>query len=108
MHYMDTMVKAKKAKAEYMLGKPMTVIAQELGIDYVTLWRWLKIAGITKAEKKEHEIKRLEREVLEHDQWIDGHDCHKSKSGEDGCECDTVARRIMKLRRQLTILKGGE
>lgn len=108
MHYMDTVLKAKEAKLQYMKGISQTVIAQELGIDYVTLWRWLKVAGITKEEKRIHEMKRTENELLEKEQWIDGHDCHKSHAGEDGCDCDAVAKRVVTLRKRLAIMKGGE
>lgn len=92
MHYTETTNKAQKAKELFLIGVSQSAIAKLLSADYITVWRWFRIAGVTDQDKITHKIKRLEINIESAEEWIDEHDCHKSFYGEDGCECDNVAR----------------
>lgn len=47
MHYMETRLKAEKAKRLLLSGKyTKREIAKKLNVSYMTVFRWLKIAGL--------------------------------------------------------------
>lgn len=108
MHFIDTMIKVKKVKEEYLSGITIATLSRQYEVDYVTLWRWLQIAGITKKEKRLHQLRSAERQLHEAQEWIDEHDCHKHPKGEDGCDCDAMAEKIVSLQRNIEAMKGGE
>jgi transposase len=61
MHYIDTLNKCAEAKRMYIQGLSQRFIAQHFKVDYITIWRWLQIAGITDEDKKTHKEMEVKR-----------------------------------------------
>jgi uncharacterized protein YjcR len=59
MHYIDTLNKCNIAKQMYLAGVSLKDIAKHFSVNYITIWRWLTIVGLTPEEKKTHTEKEV-------------------------------------------------